>query len=175
MPRSRESTPVAVTPPSTTLVPRHREEPGHTRPHETDIQEPHKPTSKPTPPTDSRARPHPNPGTHASPHTTPLTRKLGGGNGDGDGARTWEQRGREPDGIGDGTPPPRTGRRGVGTVLNRYVSKVLEICNSIVRFATRRYGGTCDRGSRETKTEKKTTPRGWLGRNDGDSRRREVS
>ena len=30
-------------------------------------QEPHKPTSKPTPPTDSRARPHPNPGTHASP------------------------------------------------------------------------------------------------------------
>ena len=74
-------------------------------------QEPHKPTSKPsTPHTDSRARPHPNPGTHASPHTThPI--KRGGGDGDGDGARTWEQRGREPDGIGDGTPP-RTGRRG---------------------------------------------------------------
>ena len=31
--------------------------------------------------------------------------------GDGDGAQTREQRGREPDGIGDGTPP-RTGRRG---------------------------------------------------------------
>ena len=74
-------------------------------------QEPHKPTSKPsTPHTDSRARPHPNPGTHASPHTThPI--KRGGGDGDGDGARTWEQRGREPDGIGDGTPP-RTGGRG---------------------------------------------------------------
>ena len=31
--------------------------------------EPHKPTSKPTPPTDTRARPHPNLGTHAPPHT----------------------------------------------------------------------------------------------------------
>ena len=29
--------------------------------------------------------------------------KRCGGDGDGDGARTWEQRGREPDGIGDGT------------------------------------------------------------------------
>ena len=85
--------------------------------HTRQTQEPHKPTSKPTPPTDSRARPRPNPGTHASPHTTPLSSrthhpiKRGGGDGDGDGARTWEQRGREPDGIGDGTPP-RTGRRG---------------------------------------------------------------
>ena len=44
--------------------------------HETDTRtsQCHKPTSNPTPPTDSRARPHPNPGTHASPHTTPLTR-----------------------------------------------------------------------------------------------------
>ena len=53
------------------------------------------------------ARPHPNSGTHASPHTTPLrTRpwnpiKRGGGDGDGDGAQTWDQRGREPDGIGE--------------------------------------------------------------------------
>ena len=85
--------------------------PGGAGTHTRQTQEPHKPTSKPTPPTDSRARPHPNPGTHASPHTTPLTRKRGGGDGDGDGARTWEQRGREPDGIGDGTPP-RTGRHG---------------------------------------------------------------
>ena len=85
--------------------------PGGAGTHTRQTQEPHKPTSKPTPPTDSRARPHPNPGTHASHHTTPLTRKRGGGDGDGDGARTWEQRGREPDGIGDGTPP-RTGRHG---------------------------------------------------------------
>ena len=48
--------------------------------HERDTrqtQEPHKPTSKPTPPTDSRARPHPNPGTHVrrpTPHhNTPDT------------------------------------------------------------------------------------------------------
>ena len=63
---------------STVPVKRHRGEPGHTRDRH---KEPHKPTSKPTPPTDSRARPHPNPGTHASPHTTPLTRKRGGGDG----------------------------------------------------------------------------------------------
>ena len=103
-------------------VKRHRGEPEHTRDtrvlysvwfkdtggsrdtHE-QTQEPHKPTSKPTPPTDSRARPHPNPGTHASPyiHHTAHPIKRCGGDGDGDGARTWEQRGREPDGIGDGT------------------------------------------------------------------------
>ena len=41
--------------------------PGGAGTHTRQTQEPHKPTSKPTPPTDSRARPHPNPGTHASP------------------------------------------------------------------------------------------------------------
>ena len=44
----------------------------------------------------------------ATHHTTHQI-KRGGGDGDGDGAQTWEQRGREPDGIGDGTPPRISG------------------------------------------------------------------
>jgi hypothetical protein len=50
-------------PPST--VQKHRGEPD-TRDRHTNLTN----TSKPTPPSDSRARPHPNPGTHASPQTT---------------------------------------------------------------------------------------------------------
>ena len=68
----------------------------------------HRLTRQTTPePRDARVATH---------HTThPI--KRGGFDGYCDGARTWEQRGREPDGIGDGTLP-RTGRRG-GTAIYR--------------------------------------------------------
>ena len=63
----------------------------------------HRLTRQTTPePRDARVATH---------YTTHPIKRGGGDDGDGDGARTWEQRGREPDGIGDGTPP-RAGRCG---------------------------------------------------------------
>ena len=69
----------------------------------TNYHEPQK--SKPTPPQpnhapDGQTTPELRDARVATHHTThPI--KRGGGDGDGDGAQTWEQRGREPDGIGE--------------------------------------------------------------------------
>jgi hypothetical protein len=74
-----------------------------TRTSQTNLKNPTHRLTRQTTPEPRDARP---PLTHASPHTihhSPNLRSsavvVSAGDGDGDGARTWEQRGREPDGT----------------------------------------------------------------------------
>ena len=80
----------------------------HTREHKNLTNQPQNQPHPPTHAPDHTRTPGRMPACVATHHTTHQI-KRGGGDGDGDGAQTWEQRGREPDGIGDGTPPRISG------------------------------------------------------------------